>query len=126
MIASRSEVQNNEFVIFDAPESGTHTYTVEVDPISVVTKSQHPFALASSKPLSAPCPSFPGSGIWTISNTCIVTGTVNVPTNLDVRISNESDLVILDGSTLNIDFANHHLEIIDGSRAIIKDGGKIT
>ena len=126
VITSKSIIQNNEFVIFDAPEAGTHTYTVEVDLVNLETVNNDPWVLASSKPLTAPCPSFPPSGIWTIAKTCIISGTVNVPTNLDVRVLNQSDLIVLNGATLNIDFQNKKLEIIDGSRVIVKEGGKIT
>ncbi|HUT06473.1 MAG TPA: S8 family serine peptidase [Nitrosopumilaceae archaeon] len=126
VILSRSTIQNNEFLVFDASESGTHSYTIEVDPIDIVTEAKHPFVLASSKPLTAPCPSFPPSGTWIIDKTCLISGTVNVPINLNVKVMDESDLVVLNGGTLNIDFTNKKLEIISGSRVIVKEGATIT
>jgi subtilisin family serine protease len=122
---SLSTVQNNEFIVFTAQAGQTGTYKIQVIPTNIQI-FQDSFVLASTKSLSAPCPSFPSSGIWTIYNTCIITGIVNVPSNLDVRILNKSDLIISNGATLNVNFASHNLKVIDGSRVIVKQGGTLS
>ena len=70
----------------------------------------------------APCV-YSGSVNWTISSSCQLSSDVNVTGN--VTVQSPSVLVIPNGKTLNIDFANQHLLINSGSKVLIKSGGKI-
>ena len=69
----------------------------------------------------APAPCITGD--WVVSSDFTITGTVIVPAN--VIVENGATLTIASGSTLNIDFAQHHLLVRSGSRVFVKSGGRI-
>jgi subtilisin family serine protease len=123
---SNSIYQNTEFIMFKAPYSGT--YIIQIDPfaISSFTTREH-FVLASTKPITIQCPSPPGAGItWTISRTCVIaSGTTTIPSNSDVMVTNDSDLIVMPSATLNISFSDSFLKVVQDGRIIVKNTGKI-
>ena len=66
-----------------------------------------------------------GSGDWTITNSCILNSNHTLASG-DVIVQGNSQLVIPNGVTLDIDFINHNLTVKFGSGVLIKSGGKIT
>ncbi len=66
----------------------------------------------------------PTSGDWIITTDCTTSSDVIVLGN--VLVQNNSLLIITDGTTLNIDFANNNLTVESGSGVLIKSGGTIT
>ncbi len=66
----------------------------------------------------------PTSGDWIITTGCTTSSDVIVLGN--VLVQNNSLLIITDGTTLNIDFANNNLTVESGSGVLIKSGGTIT
>jgi len=66
----------------------------------------------------------PGSGPWTITSSCILTSSTPELDNVLVEIN--SVLIIQNGVTLNIDFANSNLTVVSGSGVLILAGGSIT
>jgi subtilisin family serine protease len=121
------KTQNTEFIVFNTSTlSGTFTIEVEAFSISPFTTREH-FVLASTKPLIASCPSPPVAGsTWLISRTCIIaSGTTTIPSNSDVMITNDSDLIVMPGATLNISFSDSFLKVVQDGRVIVKNTGKI-
>jgi hypothetical protein len=66
----------------------------------------------------------PTNGEWVVSTSCILSEDFTSSSN--VRIENKSLLIIPNGVTLDIDFANHNLTIKSGGGVLIKAGGKVT
>ena len=122
---SESANQNYEFVMFTAPVDGTYTIQVESElPVVKVGGFQN-YALASTHELSTlDCPDVPVSGNWVITSTCILESNTTPPGN--VIVDDISDLLVPDGIELNIDFENDSLQVKEGSRVVIMDGGRIT
>jgi hypothetical protein len=73
--------------------------------------------------VSDECPSCSPTPDWTINSSCQLSTSASVTGN--VTVQSNSVLVIPNGKTLNIDFANNHLLIKSGSKVLIKSGGKI-
>ncbi len=65
----------------------------------------------------------PASGTWVVSENCTLEGTATAPG--DVVVQNGATFTISNGAFLNVNFASHHLLVRDGSRVIVKNGGKI-
>jgi peptidoglycan/xylan/chitin deacetylase (PgdA/CDA1 family) len=65
----------------------------------------------------------PDSGDWVINSSCQLSTNETISEN--VIIQNSSTLIILNGTTLDIDFTTKHLLIKSGSKVLIKSGGKI-
>ena len=65
----------------------------------------------------------PASGDWVITTDCSIVGTVTVPAN--VIVDNNSTLTVEPSGVLDINFLQRHLLVRDGSRTIIRAGGKI-
>ena len=66
----------------------------------------------------------PSIGNWVISSSCILS--VNAPAPANIIVQNGAVLTILNGATLDVDFANFNLTVESGSGVLIKDGGTIT
>lgn len=65
----------------------------------------------------------PPAGIWFVTRDCVMTGSRTAAD--DVRVWDGVTLRLAPGATLDIDFAQHHLWIGNGSRVIVGDGGAI-
>ncbi len=65
----------------------------------------------------------PASGDWVVTESCTFEGVDTAPAN--VIVQNNATLTIAATASLDIDLANHHLLVKDGSHVIIKDGGEI-
>ncbi len=65
----------------------------------------------------------PLSGDWVITQDCTLEQSGAAPAH--VIVQNNAILTLLPGVLLNIDFANFHLLVKNGSKVIIKPGGKL-
>ena len=69
------------------------------------------------------CGNPPGSGSWTISESCSILS--NTIFNNNVVVSSNSILAIPDTITLNLSLGSYSLNISSGSGLLVKNGGKI-
>lgn len=77
----------------------------------------------STNTMRTPCGP-PGSGNWIISSSCWLSG--NRTADGNVVVQNGAVLTIFPNSLLNIDFVNHTLRVINGSRVRIINTGRIS
>jgi len=96
--------------------SGT-TVTLDPDP-----GEQIDCTYSNSKILPSCSP--PGSGDWTITESCILNSNHSIVDG-NVRVQNSSVLTIPNGVTLSIEFDTHNLTVEFGSGVLIKSGGTI-
>ena len=69
------------------------------------------------------CATPPDSGDWIVTENCTLEGPATAPAN--VIVQNNATFTISNGALLNIDFTRSHLLVRDGSRVIVKVGGRI-
>ncbi len=89
----------------------------------IATSADNPILVTNIPELPTFC-NIPDSVGWIITASCTLSANHVVTTN--VLVQNNSVLVIPDGVTLDIDFANNNLTVESGSGVLIKSGGTIT